>query len=290
MVMKGVYTALVTPFKNDGSIDFDSLAKLIKRQVNGGVAGLVAGGTTGEAVTLTAEERMELFRFVKDHAEGLDIVAGTGTNCTAESVKLTEMALKLGYEKMLIVTPYYNKPTCKGLFKHYSEIAATGAKIVLYNVPGRTGLNVKPDCLKKLGEIENIIAVKEATGNVAQLIDYLEVVGDRFDMLSGDDFTIVPFISMGGKGVISVLSNIFPEETVDMVELSLMNKYSQSSKIQVQFNKFNHSMFMETNPLPVKTALHLMGLIEENFRAPLETMESGTREKLKAIMNEYELL
>ncbi len=287
--MKGVYTALVTPFKN-GKVDYEALEKLLIRQKEGKVAGLVVGGTTGEAATLTFEEKKELYGFVKKNAEGLDLIVGTGTNDTAGSVELTKMALELGIEKVLVVTPYYNKPSAKGLYRHYSAIAETGAKIVLYNVPGRTGLNVAPSCLKTLSQIESIVAVKEATGNIAQLADYLELVPDRFDFLSGDDFTIVPFISMGGKGVISVLSNVFPAETVEMVELALHSRFEQAARIQISLNRFNHSMFMETNPVPAKTALAMMGIIEEEFRSPLDAMETENREKLAEVLKDYELI
>ena len=210
--MKGVYTAIVTPFKESGKIDFDAFGKLLEGQVKAKVSGVVVAGTTGEGATLNHEEKEELFRFTKEHCPTLDLVAGTGTNNTADSVKQTEIALEAGFEKVLIVTPYYNKPTPKGLFAHYSAVAVTGAKIVLYNVPGRTGLNIAPAALKMITEIKNVVAVKEATGDLGRLADYLDAVGtERFDFLSGDDFTVVPFISMGGKGVISVLSNIYPE-------------------------------------------------------------------------------
>lgn len=289
--MEGVYTAIVTPFKKNGEIDYKALEALIAMQVKAKVAGIVIGGTTGESATISAEEKEELYAFVFNKVGKLDLVAGTGTNCTEDSVKLTEMALNIGYKKVLVVTPYYNKPTCKGLFSHYKAIADTGAKIVLYNVPGRTSLNVAPECLKRLSGIKNIIAVKEASGNIGQFADYLELAGaDRFDYLSGDDYTIVPFISMGGKGVISVISNILPEKTVKLVDLALDGRFEEAAKMQIALNSFIHAMFMETSPLPTKTALAMMGLINEKFRAPLDCMEDGSREKLKKKLKEYKLL
>ena len=287
--MKGVYTAIVTPFKNSGEIDFNAFEKLLDEQIKAKVAGVVVAGTTGEGATLNLAEKEELFRFTKEHCPTLDLVAGTGTNNTADSVKQTEVALKAGIEKVLIVTPYYNKPTPKGLFAHYSAIAATGAKIVLYNVPGRTGLNIAPAALKLVSEIKNVVAVKEATGDLGRLADYLDAVGtERFDFLSGDDFTVVPFISMGGKGVISVLSNIYPEICVKMVNAALSGDFATAAKIQLATNKINHAMFMESNPIPVKTALAMKKKCTDRFREPLANMEDANIEKLAGIIKEFE--
>jgi len=287
--MKGVYTAIVTPFKNSGEIDFNAFGKLLDEQIKAKVAGVVVAGTTGEGATLNLAEKEELFRFTKEHCPTLDLVAGTGTNNTADSVRQTETALKAGIEKVLIVTPYYNKPTPKGLFAHYSRIAATGAKIVLYNVPGRTGLNIAPAALKLVSEIKNVVAVKEATGDLGRLADYLDAVGTgRFDFLSGDDFTVVPFVSMGGKGVISVLSNIYPEICVKMVDAALSGDFATAAKIQLATNKINHAMFMESNPIPVKTALAMMKKCTDKFREPLANMEDANIEKLAGIIRDFE--
>ncbi|MGI6394608.1 MAG: 4-hydroxy-tetrahydrodipicolinate synthase [bacterium] len=289
--MKGVYTATVTPFDKKGKIDFDSFEKILKAQLAGGVSGIVASGTTGEAATLSLEEKVELFKFVLEKCPEVDVVAGTGTNNTAESVRQTEAALAAGVTKVLIVTPYYNKPTAKGLLKHYGEIAKTGAKIILYNVPGRTGLNVSPEALSQLASIENIVAIKEATGDIGRFADYLDAVGtERFSFLSGDDFTVAPFVSMGGAGVISVISNILPELTVSLVEAGLEGDFKKAARIQVSINRINHAMFMESNPGPVKTALFLMGLCEDNFRAPLEKMEKENIQKLSKILKDYFLI
>jgi 4-hydroxy-tetrahydrodipicolinate synthase len=289
--MKGVYTAVITPFDKAGNIDFKSLEKILKTQVEGGVSGIVAAGTTGEAATLTLDEKIELFKFVKEICPGLDIVAGTGSNNTADSVKQTEAALKTGINKVLIVTPYYNKPTAKGLVRHYGEIARTGAEMILYNVPGRTGLNVAPEALADLAAIDNIVAVKEATGDLGRFADYLDAVGtERFFFLSGDDFTIAPFISMGGKGVISVVSNVLPELCVALVNAGLSGDFKKASDIQISMNRLNHAMFMESNPGPVKTALSLMGLCEDNFRSPLDKMEEKNIAKLSEILRDYHLI
>lgn len=289
--MKGVYTAVVTPFDSFGKIDFTSLEKILKTQVEAGVSGIVAAGTTGEAATLTLDEKIELFKFVKEKCPTLDIVAGTGTNNTADTVNQTEEALKIGINKVLIVTPYYNKPTSKGLFRHYSEIARTGAEIILYNVPGRTGLNVAPECLADLSRIDNIVAVKEATGDLGRLADYLDAVGtERFFFFSGDDFTIAPFISMGGTGVISVVSNVLPELCVALVNAALSGDFKKAADIQISINRLNHAMFMESNPGPVKTALSLMGLCEDNFRSPLDKMEEKNIAKLSEILKDYSLI
>lgn len=289
--MKGVYTAVVTPFDNLGRIDFLSLERILATQVEAGISGIVAAGTTGEAATLTIEEKVELFKFIKEKCPTLEVIAGTGTNNTAETVKQTEAALSIGISKVLIVTPYYNKPTAKGLFRHYSEIARTGAEIILYNVPGRTGLNVSPEALGQLSKIETIVAIKEATGDLGRLTDYLDVVGtERFFFLSGDDFTIAPFISMGGTGVISVVSNVLPELCVALVNAGLSGDFKKASAIQISLNRINHAMFIESNPGPAKTALSLMGLCKDNFRSPLDKMEEKNILKLKEILNDYNMI
>ncbi len=289
--MKGVYTAIVTPFTDRGAVDYAALARLIAFQKKGGVAGIVVGGTTGEAATLSFDEKKELYAFVKKEAAGLELIAGTGTNNTAESVKLTGMALELGYTQVLVVTPYYNKPTCRGLMAHYGAIAATGAQIVLYNVPGRTGLNLPAAWLKELAAIPQITAVKEASGNMAQLADYLEQVGSgRFAMLSGDDFTITPFVALGGVGVISVLSNVAPAETVQLTAAALAGDSKKAAELQVRLNALNRVLFVESNPIPAKTALHLMGYCEEILRLPLATMEPQNRAKLIEVLKGYRLI
>ncbi len=289
--MQGVYTAIVTPFTGKGDIDFPAVERLIEFQKKGGVAGIVVGGTTGESATLSFEEKKELYRFVKERADGLDLIAGTGTNDTAASVRLTEMALGLGYRQVLAVTPYYNKPTCKGLVRHYREIAKTGARIVLYHVPGRTGLTMPAAWLKELAAIPEIVAVKEASGSMTLFADYLEAVGPgRFAMLSGDDFTITPFMALGGRGVISVLSNIMPAETVKLVNPALAGDYRTAADLQIRYNAMIRMLFVESNPIPVKTALSLMGYCRETFRSPLETMEEKNRSLLVETMKRYALL
>ena len=289
--MKGTYTAIVTPFTDDGKIDFNSLENLLEKQKNAEITGIIAAGTTGEAATLTIEEKVQLFSFVKQVCPDMDVVAGTGTNNTADSVAQTEAALKAGVEKVLIVTPYYNKPSCRGLYRHYSEIAETGAQIVLYNVPGRTGLNVSPECLARLADIENIVAVKEASGDMKRLADYIHLVGrERFDFLTGDDFTVVPFISMGGKGVISVFTNVLPELGVAMTNAALEGNFTKAAEIQTSITSFNYAMFMETNPLPVKTSLAIMNMCKDNFRAPLDRMEEENITKLTETLKNYELI
>jgi len=289
--MRGVYTAIVTPFDRNENIDFKALESILKMQTDAGVSGLIVCGTTGEAATLSIEEKVSLFEFVKEKCGNMDIVAGTGTNNTAETVNQTKAALATGIKKVLIVTPYYNKPSCAGLYRHYSEVAQTGAGIVLYNVPGRTGINVSPDCLEKLADIENIIAVKEATGDIGRFAEYLDAVGtERFDFLSGDDFTVVPFISLGGKGVISVFTNILPDLGVAMVNAALSGEFQKAADIQVSLNKLNKAMFMEPNPLPVKTSLSLMNICNDQFRAPLDRMEESNISKLADVLKDYSLI
>ena len=286
--MKGVYTAIITPFKEDGKIDFEAFGKLLEKQESAGVSGVVVAGTTGEGATLALNEKEELFRFACGRVSKLDLVAGTGTNNTADSVRQTEAALKAGFKTVLAVTPYYNKPTPKGLFAHYSAIAATGAKLVLYNFPGRTGLNSSPLALSMVAKIENVVAVKEATGDIGRLADYLAEVGEeRFDFLSGDDFTVVPFVSMGGKGVISVFTNIFPEIGVKLVNLALAGDFEKARKVQIMINRLNHSMFMESNPIPVKTAMAELGLCRNVFRPPLATIEDKNLTVLMDIVRDF---
>jgi len=289
--MKGTYTAVVTPFNDDGKIDFDSLGNLLEKQKNAGITGIIAAGTTGEAATLTIEEKVQLFSFTKQVCPDMEIVAGTGTNNTIDSVKQTEAALNIGIKKVLVVTPYYNKPSCRGLYRHYSEIARTGAKIILYNVPGRTGLNVDPECLARLADIENIVAVKEASGDMKRLAEYIHLVGNkRFDFLSGDDFTVVPFISLGGKGVISVFTNILPELGVAMTNAALEGNFTKAAEIQISITALNYAMFLESNPLPVKTSLSMMKMCRDNFRAPLDKMEEENIAKLSETLRNYNLI
>ncbi len=289
--MKGLYTAIVTPFSDDGSIDYDASAKLLDRQMDAGVSGLIVGGTTGEAATLSAEEKIDFYSFVKDRAGTLDLVAGTGSNNTEESVKLTEKVLETGYKKILAVTPYYNKPSCAGLHRHYKALAETGAEVVLYNVPGRTSLNVSPGCLARMTDIEGITAVKEASGDISQLVDYLDKTGmNRFDFLSGDDSTATAFIAAGGKGLISVFSNVMPEYGVEMINAALEGDVQKAAKMQVRLNRFCQTMFLETNPLPVKTSLSMMGLCSEKFRAPLACMEKKNKDILRTVLEDYDLL
>lgn len=289
--MKGLYTAIITPFSDDGSIDYDAAEKLLTRQIEAGVSGLIVGGTTGEAATLSAEEKTEFYSFVRDKAGSLDLVAGTGSNNTEESVRLTEKILKTGYRKILAVTPYYNKPSCAGLYNHYKALAETGAKVVLYNVPGRTSLNVDPECLARLAEIKGITAVKEASGDISQLVDYFDKAGmNRFDILSGDDFTATAFIAAGGKGLISVFSNIMPKYGVEMINSALDGNVKKAADMQVKLNKFCHTMFLETNPLPVKTSLSMMGFCSEKFRPPLACMEENNKDILRSVLADYNLI
>lgn len=284
-MFKGAITALVTPMK-DGMVDEEKLRNLVEFQINNGISALVPCGTTGEAATLSYEEHMRVIEIVVEQSnKRVPVIAGTGSNSTHETIYLTEFAKKVGCDAALVVTPYYNKPTQKGLYEHFKAVAdAVDIPIVLYNVPGRTSVNMLPDTVIKLSKIKNIVAVKEASGSLDQVSEIIAGVSPDFDVLSGDDSLTIPMMALGAKGVISVASNIIPKEVSQMVDLWLKCDIASARDLHLKLFPLFKGIFIETNPIPVKKALYLMGIIENDIRLPLVEMTPEGTEKLRKIL------
>ena len=290
-IFTGAATAIITPFKN-GKIDYVSFETIIEDQIKGGIDGIVVAGTTGEAATLTHEEHCECIDFVVKQVNGrVPVIAGTGSNDTAYGIELSQYACEAGADALLLVTPYYNKATPKGLIKNFLETAdKTNKPIILYNVPSRTGCNITLPVYKELAKHERIVAVKEASGNISAIAELIAECGDYFDIYSGNDDQIVPIMSLGGKGVISVLSNILPKETHDLCKLCENGKFAEGADMQLKYLKFINSLFCEVNPVPVKTAMAALGYCTEEMRLPLCEMEDANREKLMKAMKELSII
>ncbi|HZX36401.1 MAG TPA: 4-hydroxy-tetrahydrodipicolinate synthase [Thermodesulfobacteriota bacterium] len=282
MMFKGCFTALVTPFK-DGKVDEKSLGNLIEFQIKNGINGLVPCGTTGESATLSYEEHNRVIDItVETAAKRVPVIAGTGSNSTSETVMLTRHAEDMGADCALLITPYYNKPTQAGLYEHYKTVAEeVTIPIMLYNVPGRTGVNMLPETVARLSEIKNIVGIKEATGNLQQISDVIEYSRPGFLVISGDDFTTFPLLSIGGHGVISVTSNVSPKDVSDMCSLFFNGKAEESRRLHYKLQPLHRAMFIETNPVPVKTALSMMGMMKEEFRLPLVGMSKDNKARLE---------
>ncbi|MCM8899982.1 4-hydroxy-tetrahydrodipicolinate synthase [Caldicoprobacter algeriensis] len=289
-VFTGSCVALVTPFTEDG-VNFESLANLIEFQIREGTDAILVCGTTGEPPTMTRDEKYSVIGFtVEKVAKRVPVIAGTGGYNTATVIEDSKEAERLGADALLIVTPYYNKTTQKGLIQHYAAIAdAVHIPIIIYNVPGRTGLNVAPSTLKELSKIDNIVGIKEASGNIAQVTEMARLCGDKIDIYSGDDNIVVPILALGGKGVISVVANIAPQDTHEMVAKFLNGDIEGSRKLQFKLNPLIEALFLEVNPIPVKTALNLMGMNAGKLRMPLTDMSEQNLEILKKRMLEYGL-
>ena len=290
-IFTGAATAIVTPFKN-GAVDYESFGKIIDAQIAGGIDAIVVAGTTGEAATLTHEEHCECIKYTVEKVEGrVPVIAGTGSNDTAYGIELSKYACEVGADALLLVTPYYNKANPKGLIKNFLDTAeATDKPIILYNVPSRTGCNISLPVYRELAKHERIVAVKEASGNLSAIAELFDECGDYFDIYSGNDDQIVPMMSLGGKGVISVLSNILPKETHDMCQYCLDGNFKDAAKMQLKYLKLINALFCEVNPIPVKTAMSLLGACDIEMRLPLYEMEDANREKLISVMKAYSLL
>lgn len=289
-IFTGAGVAIVTPMHSDGSVNFDKLGELIEFQIANHTDSIIITGTTGEASTLTEDEHVECIRFAVDKvAKRLPVIAGTGSNCTKTAVYLTKEAQKAGADGALVVTPYYNKATQKGLIQHFSTIArSTDLPIVLYSVQSRTGVNILPETAAALNrECDNIVAVKEASGNISQVADILQMTQGDMDVYSGNDDQIVPILSLGGKGVISVLSNICPQETHDIVAKFMDGDVEGSRDLQLKALPLVHALFCEVNPIPVKTALNLMGMEVGPLRLPMTPMEEANRQRLAQAMRDF---
>ena len=290
-IFEGAATALITPFRN-GKVDYDALGPLIDKQIAGGIDALVIAGTTGEAATLTHEEHCELLRYSAEYVAGrVPVIAGTGSNDTAYGIELSRYACEVGCDALLLVTPYYNKATPKGLIESFLATAeATDKPIILYNVPSRTGVNITLPVYRELAKHERIVAVKEASGNLSAIAELFAECGDALDIYSGNDDQIVPIMSLGGKGVISVFSGLLPAETHALCAACLAGDFKTGAELQLKYLKLMNTLFCEVNPIPVKTASALLGLCGEEIRLPLSQMEPANLEKLKGVMREYGLL
>lgn len=290
-VFTGAACAIVTPF-TDNRVDYEKLGSLIERQIGGSTDAIVICGTTGEASTLTDEEHRECIRYCVEKVEGrVPVIAGTGSNDTDYAIDLSKYACEVGADALLLVTPYYNKTTPKGLVRSFLAVAdATDKPIILYNVPGRTGMNISLSVYRELAKHERIVATKEASGNLSAIAEIAAELGDSLDIYSGNDDQIVPILSLGGKGVISVLSNVVPKETHDICSLWFEGRVKEAAKLQLDLLKLANTLFCEVNPVPAKTAMALMGLCSEEMRLPLCEMEDTNKAKLISVMKEYKII
>lgn len=290
-MFKGSIVAIVTPFKNN-KLDEVALGNLIEWHISEGTDGIVPCGTTGESATLDYDEHYRVIEFtIKAVNKRIPVIAGTGANSTDETIMMTKKAKGMGADAALLVTPYYNKPTQEGLYRHYREVAErVDIPIVLYNVPSRTGVNLLPQTVARLAEIENIVAIKEATGDMKQVSEVIRLCGDRITVLSGDDFTTLPLLALGGKGVISVTANVAPGDVSAMCKAWDNGDIERARNLHFKLEPLNKAMFLETNPIPVKTALSMMGRIQEELRLPLCSMNDDNKDKLKNALIEYGIL
>ncbi|MDP1826377.1 MAG: 4-hydroxy-tetrahydrodipicolinate synthase [Archangium sp.] len=292
MTLQGSMTALATPFR-DGKLDEAAYTALIEYQITNGTTVLIPMGTTGEAVTMTAPERRRAIELcIEVNKKRVKVFAGAGSNSTAETIEGVAVARELGADGALVVTPYYNKPTQAGLVEHYRMIgkAHPGFPLMAYNVPGRTGVDMLPETVKRLLEVKEVVALKEATGNILRTLDVFEQVGDRLTLLSGDDFVVAPFIFSGGKGVVSVSSNVAPRKMADLCAAALAGDIAGARKHQLELQPLHRMLFIESNPIPVKMALHQMGLFGTEIRPPLTQMTDGNAAKLKEELGKLGLL
>ncbi|MCA1960126.1 MAG: 4-hydroxy-tetrahydrodipicolinate synthase [Desulfomonile sp.] len=290
-MFSGTFTAIVTPFK-DGSVDEAALKSLMRFGIEGGVNGFVPCGTTGESPTLSHEEHNRVIELtVKEVAGQVKVIAGTGSNSTEEALALTRHAKKVGADGALLVSPYYNKPTQDGLYRHFKTIAENvDLPLVLYNIQGRTGVNIENGTMEKLSKLPNIVGVKEASGSILQMSEVIRLCGSQFDVLSGDDQMTFPLMSLGGKGVISVVTNIVPERMSALTRHMIAGEIDKARAIHFEIFELCQAMFLETNPIPVKAALGIMGKIRPEFRLPLCEPSPANLEKLKSVLERYGLI
>ena len=290
-VFRGAATALITPL-NETGVDYEAFGRLIDWQIEKGIDGLVIAGTTGEGATLTYQEHEECIRFAVERAAGrVPIIAGSGSNDTSRAITLSKFSCRAGADALLVVTPYYNKATQKGLIASYNAIAdAVDRPIILYNVPSRTGVNIEPATYVELAKHPNIVGIKEASGNISKIVETAMLVGDAIDIYSGNDDQVVPVLSMGGSGVISVLSNVMPAETHAMCQKFFDGDVAGSARMQMDLLPLINALFSEVNPIPVKAAMAAMGWCENRVRLPLTPMEEAHWQKLEAIMKGHGLI
>ncbi len=292
-IFEGAAVAIVTPFHEDGSVDYGKLKELVEFQISNGTDAIVICGTTGESSTLTHEEHLECIKKCIEYVGGrVPVIAGTGSNCTETAIYLSTEAEKYGADALLIVTPYYNKATQKGLIAHYTAVAnSVKLPIIMYNVPSRTGCNIQPETAVELAKnVENIVAIKEASGNISQVAKLMSLADGCIDLYSGNDDQIVPILSLGGKGVISVTSNIIPNDTHMLVKKYLDGDVKGALELQLKAIELCNALFCEVNPIPVKKAVELMGLCGGTVRMPLSEMEPQNVERLRKAMADYGIL
>ncbi len=290
MEFKGAITALVTPFTRDGAVDFRGLESNVQHQLDNGINGLLPLGTTGETPTLTAEEQQKIVECVVGLAKGkVPIIVGTGTNSTKKTIENTKKAEQWGADAALVVTPYYNKPTNKGIIEHFKAVAeSVEIPIIVYNIAGRTGKNIDTPTMKKLAEIKNIIGVKEASGDINQIMEVLQI--PNFTVLSGDDGMTFPLMALGGKGIISVASNLVPDKVVAMTDAALEGRWEEARKLHFELLPLFKVIFIETNPIPIKAAMTMKGLAGGSYRLPMCEMEEANKEKLRQVLEQMNLL
>lgn len=290
-MIQGTMTALITPLKND-AIDEDALRLLVDWQIDSGIHGLVPSGTTGESATLSHEEHEEVFKIVIEQVNGrVPVIAGTGSNSTWEAIKLTKDAARAGANATLQVTPYYNKPTQEGLYRHFASVAKeVDIPVILYNVPSRTAVNLLPETVARLVKIDNIIGLKDAAGNIKQTLDTIDACNGDITILSGDDFANLAILSVGGKGAISVSANIVPGLSAELFNAWDRGDKEKAKEIQHKLHPLNNAMFLETNPIPVKWAAFRMGLCTDEIRLPLTPLSEAQRPRLEKVMKDMELI
>ena len=290
-MFKGAIVAIVTPFKK-GKVDEEALRALIEMQIENGTDGIVPCGTTGESATLSHEEHDRVIEITIDAVKKrVPVIAGTGSNSTEEALRLTRHAYEAGADGVLMVSPYYNRPTQEGMYQHFKTIAENvPVPIVLYNVPSRTGANILPETVLRLSRIPNIVGIKEASGSMKQIMDVIQLCDKDFQILSGDDFIVLPLLALGGSGVISVVSNVVPADMAGMIDAFQEGELQKARELHYKMLPLMDSLFLETNPIPVKAALYMMGKIEYELRLPLCKMSDANYEKLRRVMLNYGLI
>lgn len=291
-MFQGAFTALVTPFKEDGSLDEASLRKLVDFQIEHGIDGLVPVGTTGESPTLDAPETEAVIRIVVEQAKGrVPVIAGTGSNCTDKAIHLTEKAKQIGATASLQVAPYYNKPTGEGFYRHFMAIAdAVDLPMIVYNIPGRTGKNIENPVMLRLAQHRNVVAVKEASGSISQMMELIAEKPRDFDVLSGDDNLTFPLMALGGTGVISVASNIVPDRMRDLTHAALEGAWDRARALHYELLPLFKAIFVETNPIPIKAAMAMKGMLKESYRLPMCAPSEDSRKKVRAVLESLKIL
>jgi 4-hydroxy-tetrahydrodipicolinate synthase len=290
-MFSGAWSAIVTPFR-DGAVDEAALREFIEWQIQSGIDGIVACGSTGESATLSHAEHEQVIKLSVEVArKRIPVMAGTGSNSTAEALRLTSFAREVGADGALMISPYYNKPTQEGIYKHFKMIATTvDLPIIVYNIPGRTGSNILPETFARMCDVKNIVGIKEASGSIDQISDIRRLCGERLVIMAGDDSFALPDMALGGKGVISVISNVMPRETHELTAAALAGDFARARDIHFRMLPLMRTLFIETNPIPVKMALALMGKCSPEMRMPLLQLSGGATEKLRSVMKELRLI